>query len=58
MALVRLTLSALALVDDLISRYQQMKKAHGLLDFDDLIVRTMRLLGAAGCWALGPVQAR
>ncbi len=50
--LVRLTLSALALVDDLLSRYQQMKRAHGLLDFDDLIVRAMMLLGRqdAGPW--------
>ena len=50
--LVRLTLSALALVDDLLGRYQQMKKAHGLLDFDDLIVRTMNLLARqdAGPW--------
>ena len=31
------------LVDDLIGRYQQMKKAHGLLDFDDLIVRTVMI---------------
>ncbi len=50
--LVRLTLSALVLVDDLIGRYQQMKKAHGLLDFDDLIVRTVKLLARqdAGPW--------
>ncbi len=50
--LIRLTLSALVLVDDLISRYQQMKKTHGLLDFDDLIVRTVNLLARqdAGPW--------
>lgn len=50
--LVRLTLSALTLVDDLIGRYQQMKKVHGLLDFDDLIIRTVALLARqdAGPW--------
>ncbi len=49
---LRLTLSALVLIDDLIGRYQQMKKTHGLLDFDDLIVRTVRLLARqdAGPW--------
>jgi ATP-dependent helicase/nuclease subunit A len=49
---IRLTLSALVLIDDLIGRYQQMKKAHGLLDFDDLIVRTVTLLARqdAGPW--------
>ncbi|MBB3235882.1 double-strand break repair helicase AddA [Phyllobacterium endophyticum] len=50
--LIRLTLSALALVDDLIARYQQMKRTHGLLDFDDLIIRTVNLLARqdAGPW--------
>lgn len=50
--LVRLTLSALVVVDDLIGRYQQMKKNKGLLDFDDLIVRTVALLARqdAGPW--------
>ncbi|RZS82508.1 DNA helicase/exodeoxyribonuclease V subunit A [Phyllobacterium myrsinacearum] len=49
---IRLTLSALVLVDDLIGRYQQMKRARGLLDFDDLIVRTVALLARqdAGPW--------
>ncbi|MBB3145539.1 ATP-dependent helicase/nuclease subunit A [Phyllobacterium trifolii] len=50
--MLRLTLSALVLIDDLIGRYQHMKKTHGLLDFDDLIVRTVRLLSRqdAGPW--------
>ncbi|MGH6860580.1 MAG: double-strand break repair helicase AddA, partial [Phyllobacterium sp.] len=50
--LVRLTLSALVLVDDLIGRYQRAKRDRGLLDFDDLIVRTVTLLARqdAGPW--------
>ncbi|MEK1887091.1 MAG: double-strand break repair helicase AddA [Phyllobacterium sp.] len=50
--LLGLTLSALVLVDELVGRYQQMKRARGLLDFDDLIVRTVNLLARqdAGPW--------
>lgn len=50
--LIHLTLSALVVVDDLIGRYEQMKKNKGLLDFDDLIVRTVNLLTRedAGVW--------
>lgn len=50
--LIGLTLSALVLVDELLGRYQEMKRARGLLDFDDLIVRTVALLTRqdAGAW--------
>ncbi len=50
--LIRLTLAAMVLIDDLLGRYQQMKRARGLLDFDDLIVRTVTLLARqdAGPW--------
>ncbi|MHC1547343.1 double-strand break repair helicase AddA [Phyllobacterium sp. K27] len=50
--LLRLTLSALVVVDDLIGRYEHMKRNRGLLDFDDLIVRTVALLARqdAGPW--------
>jgi ATP-dependent helicase/nuclease subunit A len=50
--LIRLTLSALVVVDDLIGRYERMKRERGLLDFDDLIVRTVALLARqdAGPW--------
>ncbi|MGH6762172.1 MAG: double-strand break repair helicase AddA [Phyllobacterium sp.] len=42
--LIGLNLSAFVLLDDLLSRYQKMKRARGLLDFDDLIARTATLL--------------
>ncbi|MCO4317292.1 double-strand break repair helicase AddA [Phyllobacterium sp. 21LDTY02-6] len=50
--LIEVTLAALSLVDDLISRYQQSKRLRGLLDFDDLIIRTVALLSRedAGAW--------
>lgn len=50
--LLRLTFSALVVVDDLIGRYEHMKRNRGLLDFDDLIVRTVALLARqdAGPW--------
>ncbi|NTS32747.1 double-strand break repair helicase AddA [Phyllobacterium sp. BT25] len=50
--LIGLTLSAFVLVDELLGRYQEMKRSRGLLDFDDLIVRTVNLLQRqdAGPW--------
>ncbi|PYE89098.1 double-strand break repair helicase AddA [Phyllobacterium leguminum] len=50
--LIRLNLSAFVLIDDLLSRYQAMKRSRGLLDFDDLINRTVSLLAreGAGHW--------
>src|SRR5690606_6718666 len=38
------TAAALALADWLMVRYEQLKSARGLLDFNDLITRTVRLL--------------
>ncbi|WP_420960519.1 double-strand break repair helicase AddA [Brucella sp. IR073] len=50
--LIRLNLSAFILIDDLLARYQAMKRSRGLLDFDDLINRTVSLLAreGAGHW--------
>ncbi|MBB2972445.1 ATP-dependent helicase/nuclease subunit A [Mesorhizobium sp. RMAD-H1] len=50
--LIRLNLSAFVLIDDLLARYQAMKRSRGLLDFDDLITRTVSLLAreGAGHW--------
>jgi ATP-dependent helicase/nuclease subunit A len=50
--LIRLNLSAFVLIDDLLTRYQAMKRSRGLLDFDDLINRTVSLLAreGAGHW--------
>ncbi|PRD44501.1 double-strand break repair helicase AddA [Phyllobacterium phragmitis] len=50
--LIRLNLSAFVLIDDLLTRYQAMKRSRGLLDFDDLITRTVSLLAreGAGHW--------
>ncbi|RCS22315.1 double-strand break repair helicase AddA [Phyllobacterium salinisoli] len=50
--LIRLNLSAFVLIDDLLRRYQAMKRSRGLLDFDDLITRTVSLLAreGAGHW--------
>lgn len=50
--LIRLNLAAFTLIDDLLSRYEKMKRNRGLLDFDDLINRTVSLLSrnGAGMW--------
>lgn len=50
--LIRLNLSAYVIIDDLLGRYQAMKRRRGLLDFDDLIQRTVALLArdGAGQW--------
>lgn len=50
--LIRLNLSAFVLIDDLLSRYEKMKRNRGLLDFNDLINRTVSLLAreGAGQW--------
>lgn len=50
--LVRLNLAVYTLLDDLIARYQKMKRQRGLLDFEDLITRTVALLArdGAGQW--------
>ena len=50
--LLKLNSSALILIDDLIGRYESLKRARGLLDFGDLIVRTVALLARedAGPW--------
>lgn len=50
--LIRLNLSAFVLIDDLLTRYQAMKRSRGLLDFEDLITRTVSLLAreGAGHW--------
>jgi ATP-dependent helicase/nuclease subunit A len=46
------TAAALTLADRLISRYEQLKRGRGLLDFNDLITRTVNLLARpdAGPW--------
>ena len=46
------TRAALDVADWLIGRYEQLKSARGLLDFNDLITRTVRLLARqdAGAW--------
>lgn len=50
--LIRLNLAAFTLIDDLLSRYEKMKRNRGLLDFEDLINRTVSLLSrnGAGMW--------
>ncbi|MBU2145963.1 MAG: double-strand break repair helicase AddA [Alphaproteobacteria bacterium] len=46
------TRAALVVADWMIGRYEQLKSARGLLDFNDLITRTVRLLARqdAGAW--------
>ena len=46
------TRAALVVADWMIGRYEQLKSARGLLDFDDLVTRTVRLLARqdAGAW--------
>src|SRR5690606_16433328 len=46
--------AALTVADWLIGRYEQLKAGRGLLDFNDLITRTVRLLSRqdAGPWVL------
>ncbi len=50
--LVRLNLAAMTLIDNLLQRYQDLKRRRGLLDFEDLITRTVALLArnGAGQW--------
>ncbi|MBC2883991.1 double-strand break repair helicase AddA [Ochrobactrum sp. CM-21-5] len=50
--LVRLNLAALTLIDNLLQRYHDLKRKRGLLDFEDLITRTVALLArnGAGQW--------
>ncbi len=50
--LVRLNLAALTLIDNLLQRYHDLKRQRGLLDFEDLITRTVALLArnGAGQW--------
>lgn len=50
--LVRLNLAALTLIDNLLQRYHDLKRRRGLLDFEDLITRTVALLArnGAGQW--------
>ena len=50
--LVRFNLSALTLIDNLLQRYHDLKRKRGLLDFEDLITRTVSLLArdGAGQW--------
>jgi ATP-dependent helicase/nuclease subunit A len=52
LASVNMTVSALRLAERLIARYEELKAARGLLDFNDLIRRTIRLLlrTDAGAW--------
>ena len=55
LALLRMlegTKAALTIADWLIGRYEQLKSGRGLLDFNDLITRTVRLLARqdAGPW--------
>src|SRR5690606_33112827 len=38
------TMAALTIADALIARYERLKRARGFLDFNDLIMRTVRLL--------------
>ncbi len=46
--LVRLNLAALTLIDNLLQRYHDLKRQRGLLDFEDLITRTVALLARNG----------
>ncbi len=50
--LIRLNLAALTLIDNLLQRYHDLKRKRGLLDFEDLITRTVALLArnGAGQW--------
>ncbi|MFC5385889.1 double-strand break repair helicase AddA [Aquamicrobium segne] len=50
--MVKCTLAALTIADWLIQRYEELKRARGLLDFNDLITRTVNLLKRpdAGAW--------
>ena len=50
--LLRLNLSALVLIENLLHRYLDLKRRKGLLDFEDLITRTVALLSreGAGQW--------
>jgi ATP-dependent helicase/nuclease subunit A len=50
--MVEATAAALTIADWLIGRYERMKSARGLLDFNDLIARTAALLARqdAGAW--------
>ncbi|MFC4624489.1 double-strand break repair helicase AddA [Daeguia caeni] len=50
--LVRINLAALTLIDNLLQRYHELKRQRGLLDFEDLITRTVALLArnGAGQW--------
>ncbi|WP_343313102.1 double-strand break repair helicase AddA [Brucella sp. BE17] len=50
--LIRLNLAALTLIDNLLQRYNDLKRKRGLLDFEDLITRTVALLArnGAGQW--------
>ena len=50
--MVKRTTSALTVADWLIRRYEELKRARGLLDFNDLITRTVNLLRRpdAGAW--------
>ena len=50
--MVKGTAAALTLADWLIRRYEELKRARGLLDFNDLITRTVNLLKRpdAGAW--------
>lgn len=49
---LRASEAALAIADWLIARYERLKRARGVLDFNDLIVRTAALLARedAGAW--------
>ncbi|MCB1467808.1 MAG: double-strand break repair helicase AddA [Rhizobiaceae bacterium] len=50
--MIEATVAALDLADWMIGRYEHAKSARGMLDFNDLIVRTLRLLARpdAGPW--------
>ncbi len=50
--LIRLNLAGLTLIDNLLQRYHDLKRKRGLLDFEDLITRTVALLArdGAGQW--------
>lgn len=50
--LIRLNLAGLTLIDNLLQRYHDLKRRRGLLDFEDLITRTVALLArnGAGQW--------
>ena len=48
----------LRLADGAIAEYERLKRQRGVLDFEDLVVRTVMLLARARRVALGPLQAR